>query len=258
MKKSYLILSVALVSFAAILVSGCEKEDPDAISMDIVNKGIQVVEGADGKQYEVVDLGLTSGNLWAVCNIGASSPEQAGSFYAWGELEPKQSYEWSNYTWNDGNAVATESSITKYSSTDGLINLQKSDDMPNVKLGDGWFIPSESDFKELLTTRNCTVKWCKLNGVGGYLFTSVRKGYEGNSLFLPLSGMKDHNIVKWDGQYGWYWCNSIYYDGEKQKLFTTEASVMMLGHTDLDNHYISSRTRNMGLPIRPIFSENNY
>jgi hypothetical protein len=33
---------------------------------------------------------------------------------------------------------------------------------------------------------------------------------------------------------------------------------MMLGHTDLDNHYISSRTRNMGLPIRPIFSENNY
>ena len=34
-----------------------------------------------------VDLGLPSGLFWATCNVGASSPEEAGSLYAWGESE---------------------------------------------------------------------------------------------------------------------------------------------------------------------------
>ena len=35
--------------------------------------------------HAFVDLGLPSGNLWATCNVGASSPEQAGLYFAWGE-----------------------------------------------------------------------------------------------------------------------------------------------------------------------------
>ena len=35
--------------------------------------------------HEFVDLGLPSGLLWATCNVGASSPEQAGLYFAWGE-----------------------------------------------------------------------------------------------------------------------------------------------------------------------------
>ena len=35
--------------------------------------------------YEYVDLGLPSGLKWATCNVGASSPEEYGLYFAWGE-----------------------------------------------------------------------------------------------------------------------------------------------------------------------------
>ncbi|MCQ2227777.1 MAG: T9SS C-terminal target domain-containing protein, partial [Bacteroidales bacterium] len=37
--------------------------------------------------HEYVDLGLTSGTMWATCNVGADAPEKAGFYYAWGETE---------------------------------------------------------------------------------------------------------------------------------------------------------------------------
>ena len=44
-----------------------------------------------------VDLGLPSGILWAKYNVGATSPEEYGGYYAWGETEEKSSYTWENY-----------------------------------------------------------------------------------------------------------------------------------------------------------------
>ena len=35
----------------------------------------------------VIDLGLPSGLLWATCNLGASSPEEAEKYYQWGDTE---------------------------------------------------------------------------------------------------------------------------------------------------------------------------
>ena len=36
-----------------------------------------------------VDLGLPSGTLWATCNVGAYSPGNYGDYFAWGEIQPK-------------------------------------------------------------------------------------------------------------------------------------------------------------------------
>ena len=47
--------------------------------------------------HEYVDLGLPSGTLWATCNVGATSPEEYGDYFAWGETEPKSTYDWSTY-----------------------------------------------------------------------------------------------------------------------------------------------------------------
>ena len=44
-----------------------------------------------------VDLGLPSGTKWAICNIGASSPEKYGEYFAWGETIAKTKY--SDDTW---------------------------------------------------------------------------------------------------------------------------------------------------------------
>lgn len=39
--------------------------------------------------HEYVDMGLRSGLKWATCNVGASSPEEFGTPYAWGEVFDK-------------------------------------------------------------------------------------------------------------------------------------------------------------------------
>ncbi len=47
--------------------------------------------------HEWVDLGLPSGTLWATHNIGARKPEETGYYFAWGETEPKEDYDWTTY-----------------------------------------------------------------------------------------------------------------------------------------------------------------
>lgn len=41
----------------------------------------------DKKHPHMIDLGLPSGTKWACCNVGASTPEDFGESYAWGETE---------------------------------------------------------------------------------------------------------------------------------------------------------------------------
>ena len=43
--------------------------------------------------YGYVDLGLPSGTKWATCNVGATTPEEYGDYFAWGETEPKDYYD---------------------------------------------------------------------------------------------------------------------------------------------------------------------
>ena len=46
---------------------------------------------------EWVDLGLSSGTLWATCNVGSCTPEGFGNFFAWAETAPKSTYCWHSY-----------------------------------------------------------------------------------------------------------------------------------------------------------------
>ena len=79
------------------------------------NNGNDIGEGGIGtiNNHEYVDLGLPSGKLWATCNIGASSSEENGSYFAWAETEPKEYYDWSNYKYSR-NANGWPYNFTKY------------------------------------------------------------------------------------------------------------------------------------------------
>ena len=74
--------------------------------------------GTAPADVEAVDLGLPSGTLWANMNIGATSPENSGDYFAWGETSGynngKVEFEWSNYKWSEG----TLTDITKYCNWD--------------------------------------------------------------------------------------------------------------------------------------------
>lgn len=72
------------------------------------------------EEHEYVDLDLPSGTLWATCNVGASTPEEYGDYFAWGETEPKREYNWSNYKWmNTGQWPLNWSQINRYTFADG-------------------------------------------------------------------------------------------------------------------------------------------
>lgn len=269
--KNYL-LSAALIctAFSTLLLNGCKKdEDKDSISMNSVNQGIEIVLGPDSiTEYEVVDLGLPSKTLWAKCNIGATSPEMTGHFFAWGETQTKDTFTDKNYKWCVEGSI---NKINKYTVNepcyviDNKRVLELADDAAHAIMGEGWSIPTENQFRELLNSRYCTAKWCKLNGVGGYLFTSVRKGHEGNSIFLPLAGQKDFETVRFAQDYGYYWCNSLSksstVNDDKEiivSISTIEANVLWLEHMDFDNHVIMSRTRYLGLPIRAVYTNQQF
>ena len=145
------------------------------------------LDGGSSGDHEYVDLGLPSGLLWATCNVGANNSEDYGDYFAWGETQPKDIYNWSTYQYCNG----SYNTLTKYCSkssygyngfTDNLTTLLPEDDAATVIWGDDWRIPTKDEWQELYN--NTTFTWTTQNGVNGRLFTASN----GNSLFLPAAG----------------------------------------------------------------------
>ena len=142
--------------------------------------------GGSTDKVEYVDLGLPSGNLWAKCNLGASSPEAYDDYYAWGEVEPKQEYTKSNHKWYKEGAPSQ--GFTKYNNEDGKLTLEDEDDAVIQKLGNGWRTPTLADFRELTNQKYTTIEKTTLNGVAGYQITSKKNK---KSIFIPFAGFKN-------------------------------------------------------------------
>ena len=168
---------------------------------------IEVVQYDLYNGYEYVDLGLPSGLKWATCNVGATKPEEYGGYYAWGETEEKENYDWSTYKWCKG----SESTMTKYctSTSYGTVDnktvLDPEDDVAHVKWGGSWRMPTKAEQDEL--RNNCTWSWTTQNGVNGYKVTS---NVNGNSIFLPAAGYRYVTNLNYSDIHGIYWSSSLY------------------------------------------------
>ena len=164
--------------------------------------------GGGSGNYEYVDLGLPSGTLWATCNVGANAPEEYGDYFAWGETEPKDVYNFSTYQY----CMGSETTHTKYcfnssfgyhGFTDDLTTLLLEDDAATANWGDSWRMPTMEEWQELLD--NTTSTWTTQNGVNGRLFTAPN----GNSLFLPAAGHRLDDGLNDVGSYAFYWSGSL-------------------------------------------------
>ena len=142
-----------------------------AAAVDSITFSEQTPEKDVANGYEYVDLGLTSGALWATCNLGADKPEEYGDYFAWGELKHKYRYEMNNYV---GNASG------KY---DVYNILELADDVVYKRMGGAWHIPSPAEINELKD--ECEWTWTSINNVNGYEV----KGPNGNTIFLPAAGV---------------------------------------------------------------------
>ena len=139
---------------------------------------------------ETIDLGLPSGTLWASYNIGATKPEEYGSYFAWGETEQKEKCGWYNYTHCNGSEntcfnLGSDISGTKY-------------DVAHTKWGGEWCLPTLDQVKELIN--KCSSTWTTVNGVNGLLFT----GPNGKTIFFPAAGYLGGEVLN-TGSYGYYW-----------------------------------------------------
>lgn len=133
--------------------------------------------------HEYVDLGLSV--KWATCNVGASSPEEPGEYYAWGEIEAKSS--------------CTKENCKTWEKKMDSISGDAAFDAARAEWGGTWRLPTKADFWEL--ENNCSWESTELNGKAGYKIT----GKNGNSIFLPAGGWRSGTKLESVGSYGSYW-----------------------------------------------------
>ena len=137
-----------------------------------------------------VDLGLSV--KWATCNVGANTPEEYGDYYAWGEVETKESYEPNNYKFVNGGSAVNDKNT-----------LDIENDVAHKEWGGKWRMPSREEFDELI--QNCTWTWTTQKGVNGFLVTSNKPGYTDRSIFLPAAGLRSLSELRLSGNIGFYW-----------------------------------------------------
>ena len=157
-----------------------------------------VSDSIENEYHEAVDLGLSV--KWATCNVGASSPEEYGDYFAWGETTTKSSYDEDNST-TYGLSTSTLQSRGIIGS-DG--NLTAAYDAATANWGGSWRMPTLDEMEELLN--KCTWTWTTQNGVNGQLVT----GPNGNSIFLPAAGYRDGTNFVDRGSRGYYWSATLY------------------------------------------------
>ena len=231
--------TIHLIFFTVLLSLGlgsCEREDNHPESSES-GGGVQPTTNVNW-----VDLGLPSGLLWADRNVGASSPEDYGDYFAWGETQPKQTYLWDTYAYGNGNYL-----LTKYCNnpsyglngfSDTLTVLQPMDDAATSNWGSGWRTPTETEWQELINNTEST--WMSRNGVYGLLLTAPNS----NSIFLPAAGGRLSNKLYNAGLTCYYWLSSLYLDNPSGARYFESASGLTLL---LPN-------RSFGFSVRAVYS----
>jgi len=161
--------------------------------------GMEESKAPDG--VEAVDLGLSV--KWANMNVGASKESGFGSYFAWGETKPKAYYSWNTYAWSKENTQL----LIKYSPTDGKSQLVPSDDAAHANWGGEWRMPTMEECEELTDPDKCKWEWMTKDGVNGYKVTGKKTG---NSIFLPITGLRFYEGIQFRAVYGYYWTSTLY------------------------------------------------
>ena len=213
MKGVKKMLAVALLSVTALLATAQEQlvvklNDGTKVAYNIDYVKQMMYEDKSHVEKSYVDLGLSV--KWATCNVGASSPEDFGDYFAWGETtgynSGKANFEWSTYTLCGG----SDKTMTKYctSSSYGTVDnkrtLELSDDAAYANWGGSWRMPTDGEMGELIN--KCTWIWTTQNGVNGYKVT----GTNGNSIFLPAAGYIADTRLIFAGRFGEYHSSSLH------------------------------------------------
>ena len=188
--------------------------------------------------HEWVDLGLSV--CWATTNVGASTPGDYGDYFAWGETTAKDSYDWSCYTWCNGDRKKQTKYCTKsdYGIVDNKTVLDSSDDVARVLWGGNWRMPTIEELEEL--KEKCTWTWTLQEGNVGYKVT----GPNGKSIFLPAAGFRYDSSISDAGLGGDYWSRTVIEGAPSEALY------LYFRSSDIGTFYYG---RCYGQSVRPVW-----
>ena len=224
-----------------------------------------------------VDFNLPSGNLWYKYNLNVNPNQLStfedwyGDYYAWGELEPKDDYNIYNYKYSEiihspRPNIPYDELYTKYCHnpengykgySDNLTQLEPGDDAVHVKLGLNYFIPTESDFRELFnnTVQSLRKDYKGVKGLNGIELTNKENDQR---IFLPFAGYKSpkgilDNGIDANGITLYLWTSS--FKGEKTNMATNIIAAKHEFEAGWGKCYIDYKARIFGLPIRPVYKK---
>ena len=198
--------------------------------------------------WPYVDLGLPSGTLWAMCNVDANTPEEYGDYFAWGETEPKDNYDWSTYKWCNG----SYNTLTKYCDNssfgyngfvDDKMELDPEDDAAYVNWGPSWRMPTAEQLQELLD--NCDVFAFQQNGVNGSLVIGPNR----NELFFPFAGFRRGDSQVGASSISFFWSRELHSYSYNNHPYI--ASVMSFDNEVYEGYCILDE-RCKGFTVRPV------
>ncbi|MBQ0048377.1 MAG: hypothetical protein KBT33_12900 [Prevotellaceae bacterium] len=190
-------------------------------------QGNKVDNGHNGHEY--VDLGLPSGLKWATMNVGTTTPYDYGYYFAWGETEPKSTYDRDTYFDSNSSKYAINKKTT----------LDPEDDAAHVNWGGDWRMPTKAEQDELYT--NCTWTWTTQNGIWGHKVSSKTNS---NSIFLPAGGYRRSSGHYGAGSLGYFWLSSL------DRNYSYEAYCLYFYSKEVVSYYNLSRYE--GLSVRAV------
>lgn len=190
---------------------------------------VSLVVCCQAQTHEAVDLGLSV--KWATCNVGATSPQELGGLYGWGDVSGTNRSE-NNDEYPSVNPPASICG-TEY-------------DIATKEWGDGWRMPSQQEMVEL--AERCSWEWTSIDGVNGMKVT----GTNGNSIFLPAAASRTgDNVSNQVGQRGCYWSGTLWASDNKF------ASYLYFYDNAERIQPERSNRRYIGMSVRPVSSDNS-
>lgn len=239
-------------AFIATIIASCS------------SSGKPVQSAAKPNDAVAVDLGLPSGTKWANMNVGASSPNDPGGFFQWGETTncndtTEDVYDSNSYT--PGNTdfpgyrledmgmeqdpMFVDGVICwdDFSFTYGDIAGNAKYDAATANWGEEWSMPTLDQIRELLS---CCV-WTPMTLNDQMVYKIV--GPSGDSIFLPGASYRGANVEKEDVRNAVYWTSTL---GPNHAV-----DALLLTFEPDGYHYNRLGPRYLGCNVRPVIAGRN-
>ena len=175
------------------------------------------LQGSIGQSsgIEWVDLGLTSGTLWAKCNLGAFTETENGDYYMWGSTTPDNNHacNWANAPFNNGSETFNSTYFNTFKSEwlDSSNNLKPEFDAAYKATNGIARMPTDTQWDELVS--GTTGASAIINGVSGYKFT--HKTDTSKYIFIPITSIDyriDSGFVTFSTKHSSFWSSTVTYE----------------------------------------------